>query len=319
MKFVRHRTSAGPTLAVQIDDETVADLPHGQELTTLLGTDGLLLDAGDQAGRNGERRPLADVQLMAPLDPPTFRDFSTFPEHTAGSVKLLDPTAGLPPEFYEIPTFYFSNPYAIAGPHDDVPVPPGCELFDYELEVAAVVGRAGRDLTVEEAEDHIAGYVVLNDFSARDVQFHEMRMRLGPAKGKDTATTLGSVFVTADELEPHRSGSSFDLEMQVRVNGELLGSDRLDNMAWSFPALAAYASRGTVIRPGDLLGSGTCQGGCLAELWGRHGWGHHPPLQPGDVVTTTVDGLGGTRNRIVAGTASHPIRPWTSMATSLTE
>lgn len=319
MKVVRHRTSAGPTLAVQLDEETIADLPPGLELAALLATDGLIHDAGDQARRTGKRRPLAGAQLMAPLDPPTFRDFSTFPEHLAGSVKLLDPTAGLPPEFYEIPTFYFSNPYAIAGPHDDVPVPPGCELFDYELEVAAVVGRAGRDLTVGEAEDHIAGYVVLNDFSARDVQFHEMRMRLGPAKGKDTATTLGSVFVTADELQPHRSGSSFDLEMQVRVNGELLGSDRLNNMAWSFPALAAYASRGTVIRPGDLLGSGTCQGGCLAELWGRHGWGHHPPLQPGDVVTTTVDGLGGTRNRIVAGTQSQPIHPWTSMATSLAE
>lgn len=309
MKVVRHRTPAGPTLAVQLDEETIADLPHGLELPSLLATDGQLHDLGDQASRNGERHPLAAAQLMAPLDPPTFRDFSTFPEHLAGSMALLDPTAGLPPEFYEIPTFYFSNPYAIAGPHDDVPVPPGCELFDYELEVGAVIGRAGADLTVEEAADHIAGYVVLNDFSARDVQFHEMRMRLGPAKGKDTATTLGTVFVTADELEPHRSGSSFDLQMQVFVNGVLLGSDRMDSMAWSFPALAAYASRGTVVRPGDLLGSGTCQGGCLAELWGRYGWDHHRPLQPGDVVTTTVEGLGGTSNRIVAGPPSHPIHP----------
>lgn len=312
MRIVRHRTSAGPTLAVQLDEETIADLPHGAELAPLLATDGLLHDAADAARRTGERRPLADAELMAPLDPPTFRDFSTFPEHLIGGMKLLDPDAALPPEFYEIPTFYFSNPYAITGPHDDIPIPPGCELFDYELEVAAVVGRAGQDLTVEEAEDHIAGYVVLNDFSARDVQFHEMRMRLGPAKGKDTATSLGTVFVTADELEPHRSGSSFDLEMQVWVNDALLGSDRLHNMAWSFPALAAYASRATVIRPGDLLGSGTCQGGCLAELWGRHGYDHHPPLKPGDVVTTTVDGLGGTRNRIVAGPQSHPIRPWTT-------
>ena len=254
---------------------------------------------------------------MAPLDPPTFRDFSTFPEHLAGALKLLDPAAELQPEFFEIPTFYFSNPYGITGPYDDVPIPPGSELFDFELEVGAVVGRAGRDLTVEEAEAHIAGYVVLNDFSARDVQFHEMRMGLGPAKAKDTATSLGTVFVTADELEPHRSGSSFDLEMQVRVNGELVGSDRLNSMAWSFPALAAYASRGTVIQPGDLLGSGTCQGGCLAELWGRHGYEHHPPLQPGDVVAMTVDGLGGTRNRIVAGSQRHPINPWTSQTTSV--
>lgn len=309
MKIVRHRTADGPTLAVQLDEETIADLPHGLELAALLATDGLIYEVGDQARRTGKRRPLANAHLMAPLDPPTFRDFSTFPEHIVGGMKLLDPTAGLPPEFYEIPTFYFSNPYAITGPHDDVPVPPGCKLFDYELEVAAVVGRAGHNLTMDEAEDHIAGYVVLNDFSARDVQFHEMRMRLGPAKGKDTATALGSVFVTADELRPYRAGPSFDLEMQVWVNDQLLGSDRLNNMAWSFPALAAYASRGTVIRPGDLLGSGTCQGGCLAELWGRHGQEHLPPLQPGDVVTTKVEGLGGTRNRIVAGLPSHPIHP----------
>ncbi len=316
MRFVRHRTSIGPTLAVLVDEETIADLPDGSELAALLATDGLLHDVGEQAVRGGKRSQLADAQLMAPLDPPTFRDFSTFPEHLKGGLKLLDPAAELPPEFWEIPAFYFSNPYAICGPNDDVPVPPGCKLFDFELEVGAVVGRVGQDLTVEAAADHIAGYVVLNDFSARDVQFHEMRMHLGPVKGKDTATSLGSVFVTADELEPRRSGASFDLEMEVRVNGELVGSDRLDNMAWTFPALAAYASRATTIRPGDLLGSGTCQGGCLAELWGRHGWDHHPPLKPGDVVSTTVDGLGGTSNRIVEGPQGHPITPWASETTS---
>ncbi|WP_138757256.1 fumarylacetoacetate hydrolase family protein [Modestobacter altitudinis] len=314
MKFVRHRTAGRPTLAVVADEETLADLPPGRELPELLAVQGLLSDLAERAMRSGARSALADAELMAPLDPPTFRDFSTFPEHTAGIVKVADPDGGIPPEFWEIPTFYFSNPYAIVGPRDDVPVSPGSELFDHELEVAAVVGPTGRDLSVDEAEDHIAGFVVLNDFSARDVQFHEMRLRLGPAKGKDTATALGSFFVTADELAARRSGSSFDLRMEVRVNGELLGSDRLDSMAWSFPALAAYASRGTEIRPGDLLGSGTCQGGCLAELWGRNGMDFHPPLQPGDVVTTSVEGLGGTSNRIVAGVERHEIRPWKESA-----
>jgi 2-keto-4-pentenoate hydratase/2-oxohepta-3-ene-1,7-dioic acid hydratase in catechol pathway len=311
MKVVRHRAEQGPTLAVVDDGDVLVDLPPGRELPELLAEDGLLAETAEQARRRAPRvTPLADARLMAPLDPPTFRDFSTFPEHTAGIVKLADPDAGVPPEFWEIPTFYFSNPYAIVGPTDDVPIPPGCALFDYELEVAAVVGRAGRDLSVDEAQAHIAGFVVLNDFSARDVQFHEMRLRLGPAKGKDTATSLGGVFVTADELAPRRSGASYDLRMEVRVNGELVGGDRLDSMAWDFPALAAYASRATWIRPGDLLGSGTCRGGCLAELWGRHGYDVHPPLQPGDVVTTSVEELGGTRNRIVAGPKAHEISPW---------
>jgi 2-keto-4-pentenoate hydratase/2-oxohepta-3-ene-1,7-dioic acid hydratase in catechol pathway len=314
MKFVRHRTKEGPVLALLLDDETLANLPPEVELPGLLEDEGRLFDAAEVARQTGVRSALAEADLMAPLDPPTFRDFSAFAEHIAGIVRIADPGAGVPPEFWEIPTFYFSNPYAIVGPRDDVPISPGSELFDYELEVAAVVGRTGRDLSVDEAEQHIAGFVVLNDFSGRDVQFHEMRLRLGPAKGKDTATALGPVFVTADELAPRRSGSAYDLRMEVRVNGELLGSDRLDSMAWSFPALAAYASRGTEIRPGDLLGSGTCQGGCLAELWGRHGWDFHAPLQPGDVVTTSVEGLGGTSNRIVAGPKAHDIRPWKEMS-----
>jgi 2-keto-4-pentenoate hydratase/2-oxohepta-3-ene-1,7-dioic acid hydratase in catechol pathway len=309
MKIVRRNTEAGAQLAVVDASGDLVDLPGERDLIPLL--DGRLRAVAEAALRDrAVVTPEADAELLAPLEPTTFRDFSTFPEHTAGIVKLADPTATVSPEFWEIPTFYFSNPYAITGPTADIPVPPNCVDFDFELEVAAVVGRTGRDLTVEAAADHIAGYVVLNDFSARDVQFHEMQLRLGPAKGKDTATSLGQYFVTADELEPRRSGSSFDLRMEVRVNGEVIGSDRLDNMAWTFPALAAYASRGTDIRPGDLLGSGTCQGGCLAELWGRHGRDFHAPLAPGDVVTTSVELLGGTTNRVVAGAQARPIEPF---------
>jgi 2-keto-4-pentenoate hydratase/2-oxohepta-3-ene-1,7-dioic acid hydratase in catechol pathway len=311
MRFVRHRTDQGPKLAVLDDEDVLIDLPAEPGLPALLADEGRLLSAGHTALQARARvTPWAEAELMAPLDPPTVRDFSTFPEHIAGIVKMLDPDAGIPPEFWEFPAFYFSNPYATVGPHDDVPIPPGCALFDFELEVAAVVGAPGRDLSVDDAAGHIAGFVVLNDFSARDVQFHEMRMRLGPAKGKDTATALGAVFVTADELADRQSGPSYDLTMEVHVNGDLIGRDRLDNMAWSFPAVAAYASRGTWVRPGDLLGSGTCQGGCLAELWGRHGRDHLPPLKPGDLVTTSVERLGGTQNRIVPGPSRHDIAPW---------
>ena len=313
MKIARRRTDDGPTLAVLAEGDLLVDLAPGAELPALLGDPGRVHDVADRAlAHRKSVTSLDDAVLLAPLDPPTFRDFSTFPEHTEGVVKLLDPHATVPAEFWEIPTFYFSNPYATTGPYADVPIAPGSTEFDFELEVGAVVGAAGRDLTVDDAANHIAGYVVINDFSARDVQFHEMRMRLGPAKGKDTATTLGQFFVTADELATRVSGPSFDLRMEVAVNGETVGKDTLDNMAWTFPALAAYASRGTEILPGDLLGSGTCRGGCLAELWGRHGRESRPAQRPGDVVTTTVDILGGTRNRIVESVAPKPIHPWRS-------
>lgn len=312
MRIARRATAQGPRLAV-VDGPELVGLPPGLELPELLVEEGALAETAGAALRTRDDVvPLEGADLLAPLVPPTFRDFSTFYEHANGIVRNAHPDGGVAPEFFEIPTFYFSNPYAITGPYADVPVPPGCTLFDFELEVGAVIGSTGRDIPVEQAAAHIAGFVVLNDFSARDLQFHEMRMSLGPAKGKDTATALGAFFVTADELEPHRSGPSYDLRMEVRVNDRLIGGDTLASMAWTFEAMVAYASRGTEVRPGDLLGSGTCRNGCLAELWGRYGRDHVPPLRPGDVVTATVGGLGETRNRIVPGIAPHPIKPWTT-------
>lgn len=312
MKLVRRLSETGPRLAVLVGDEAVS-LDAGVELIDLIGDDGRLQAAVEAAlVARSEVVPLSEAKLLAPLQPPTFRDFSTFYEHVNGISRNGRPEGGVAPEFFEFPTFYFSNPYAVTGPYADVPVPPGCELFDFELEVGAVIGTAGRDIAVGSAAGHVAGFVIINDFSARDVQFREMRMGLGPAKGKDTVTTLGSVFVTPDELEASRSGPSFDLRMEVRVNDRLIGHDSLSNMAWTFEALVAYASRGTEVRTGDLLGSGTCRNGCLAELWGRHGLDHVPPLAAGDVVTATVEGLGETRNRIVPGTAPHEITPWGS-------
>jgi 2-keto-4-pentenoate hydratase/2-oxohepta-3-ene-1,7-dioic acid hydratase in catechol pathway len=261
------------------------------------------------AALEGPAVPVDSVRLLPPLAAPTVRDFVAFEEHVEGVVKSVGDGAGVVPEWYEAPTFYFTNPYALVGAHDDVAVPPGSQLFDFELEVAVVIGRDGASLTPEIAREHVFGYTILNDWSARDLQRREMKVNLGPAKGKDSASTLGPWLVTADELEPYRDDDGFlALDMRVSVNGVEVGQDLLSNMGWPFEELIAYASRGTEVRAGDVLGSGTCgNGGCLAELWGRNGGLTPPPLQPGDVVEMTVEGIGTIRNRVVPGLDLPPV------------
>lgn len=284
------------------DGRTVLDLVHA----------GLpaALEAGASALSTAPV-PLSEVRLLPPIAPPTIRDFVAFEEHVEGVLRAVTAEAAVPPEWYQAPTFYFTNPYAVVGAFDDVAVPPGSERFDFELEVACVVGRDGRSLTPEQARGHVFGYTVLNDWSARDLQSREMRVQLGPVKGKDSATTLGPWLVTADEVEQHRDAHGFlDLAMSVTLNDTLVGHDLLGNMGWPFEELLAYASRGTEIRAGDVIGSGTCgNGGCLAELWGLRGTDDPPPLRPGDVVEMTVEGIGSIRNRVVAGPTCPDVRP----------
>ncbi len=248
-----------------------------------------------------------DVVLRAPVPvPPSIRDFLAFEEHrrtTGGGTVDRD--------WYELPVFYFSNPAAVYGPTDDIPLAPGCRLWDYELEVAAVVGVTGSDLAPDDAERHIAGYTVMCDWSARDLQGREMRQQLGPAKGKDSATSMGPWLVTPDELEPHRRAGdrSFDLAMSVSVNGERRGGGRLSDIYWSFGEMIAYASRGTRVVPGDVIGSGTVGTGCLLELVLSGQGGEHPWLAPGDVVELTVEGIGTLHHRVVPGRDVVPLRP----------
>ena len=299
----------GRVRAGVVADGTVHPLPAG---TTVLDLARAGLSAAREAGAAalaGPGVPLDAVRLLPPLDPPTVRDFVAFEEHVEGVVASVGDGAGVVPEWYEAPTFYFTNPCALVGAHDDVPVPPGSQLFDFELEVAAVVGRDAESPAPEEVE--IFGYTILNDWSARDLQRREMKVNLGPAKGKDSATTLGPWLVTADELEPYRDAEGFlALDMRVAVNGVEIGQDLLSNMGWPFEELVAYAGRGTRVRAGDVLGSGTCgNGGCLAELWGRRGAQDPPPLRPGDVVEMTVEGIGTIRNTVVAGVDLPPVRP----------
>jgi 2-keto-4-pentenoate hydratase/2-oxohepta-3-ene-1,7-dioic acid hydratase in catechol pathway len=292
-----------------VGDDGIHPFPDGTTVLDLVRS-GLAaaLDAGERA-RQAPPVPLDAVRLLPPLDPPTVRDFVAFEEHVEGVVASVGDGGGVVPQWYEAPTFYFTNPCALVGAHDDVAVPPGSELFDFELEVAAVVGRDAASPTPAEVE--VFGYTVLNDWSARDLQRREMKVNLGPAKGKDSATTLGPWLVTADELERFRDAEGFlALDMRVSVNGVLVGQDLLSNMGWPFEELVAYAGRGTRVRAGDVLGSGTCgNGGCLAELWGRRGEQSPLPLRPGDVVEMTVEGIGTIRNTVVAGVDLPPVAP----------
>ncbi len=257
----------------------------------------------------------SEVRLRAPIpEPPSVRDFYAFEQHvkTARARRNL----GMIPEWYEIPVFYFSNPAAINGPDDPIPYPKGTEWLDYELEIACVIGKAGKDIPVDEAAEYIAGYMIMNDWSARDVQRKEMLMNLGPAKGKDFATSLGPWLVTPDELAPRRSGSGkterYDMTMLARVNGQELSRGNFRDIYYSFPQLIAYASMNVWLKPGDVIGSGTVGTGCLLELSPPAPTlpaDQRPPapisreqlrwLQRGDVVELEIDGLGVLRNTIV--------------------
>jgi 2-keto-4-pentenoate hydratase/2-oxohepta-3-ene-1,7-dioic acid hydratase in catechol pathway len=312
MRFAAYEYRNRRHVAVVEEDGTLYPLPGVGSLTGLLAQVGglpQLLEAGSATPDISAGPHVSEVRLRPPLQPPTVRDFVTFEEHVEGVRRSVDGIAGVPEQWYAAPTFYFTNPYAVYGPHDDIPMPPGSTVLDFELEVAAVIGKEGRDLTPEQARDHIIGYTVFNDWSARDLQSAEMKVGLGPCKGKDTATTLGPYLVTADELEKYRDEDGFlRLGLTASVNGETVGTDLLSNMSWTFEEMVAYASRGTLVRPGDVLGSGTCgNGGCLAELWGVRGRQDPPPLKPGDTVTLTVEGIGSVSNTVVAGVAPAPL------------
>jgi 2-keto-4-pentenoate hydratase/2-oxohepta-3-ene-1,7-dioic acid hydratase in catechol pathway len=284
-------------------------LPVGESLLGLLG-DGVerLALAGERARRDpAEVVSLGDAVLRAPVPlPPTVRDFYAFEQH----VKTARQRRGLEmdPDWYELPVFYFSNPYAVGGDGEEVAVPPGCTELDFELEVAAIVGRGGADLTPEEGEASIAGFCVMNDWSARDLQRREMKLSMGPVKGKDFATSLGPMLVTPDELEDARSGQAYDLAMTASVNGREYSRASLAEIFWSFGEMVAYASRGTMVRAGDVVGSGTCGTGCILELALVHGGDDYPWLQPGDEVVLSVERLGSLSNRVVAGSLLRPLR-----------
>jgi 2-keto-4-pentenoate hydratase/2-oxohepta-3-ene-1,7-dioic acid hydratase in catechol pathway len=222
------------------------------------------------------------ARMLRPIDPPAYRDFMAFEEHFVNASRALgrEPADVL----YEMPVSYFGNPHAIVGPEEEVPWPHYTRAMDYELELGIVIGRPGRDLTPDNALDHVLGLVNFNDFSARDIQAVEMGGGLGPSKGKHFGSAVGPWITTLDALEAN------DLAMAARVNGETWSQGSTSTLLWSIAELVAWASTGEPLAAGTLLGSGTVGGGCGLEL-GRN-------LQPGDVVELEIDGLGVLRNRL---------------------
>ncbi len=307
MRFATYLSPrAGDDRVALVHEGALHGLPD-RDLVALLDPE-LLADAGDRALRDPlEVVPEDDAVLRAPIPrPPSIRDFMAFESHVVTANAALE--REVHPDWYELPVFYFTNPAAVLGPRQDVPVSPGSSAFDYELEVGVVVGTPGRDLDPAEAAAHIAGYTVLCDWSARDLQAREMKLGLGPAKGKDGATSFGPYLVTPDELPDLGTGTAPALEMTASVNGEVWSSGNLADLYWNIGALLAYASRGTELRAGDVLGSGTVGTGCILELAVTHGAETRPYLRPGDRVRLEVAGLGIIESMVVAGPPVRPLR-----------
>jgi 2-keto-4-pentenoate hydratase/2-oxohepta-3-ene-1,7-dioic acid hydratase in catechol pathway len=307
MRLAAFESNSGARVGI-VEEDVLHPLPPEHEMVAVLGMDPEareVLASGARA--SGDVIALEDVRLLPPLRPTTLRDFICFEQHVEGIVKITSPDAEVMPDWYDAPTFYFSSTNAVFGPGDEIEVPPGCELLDFELEVAAVIGRAGRDLRPEQAWEQIAGFTIYDDFSNRDAGGREARMGVGWAKAKDFANVLGPWVVTTDELLPYRADDRLQLGCVATRNGEEIGRDSLASMAWSFEEMLVYASRGAELRPGDVLGSGTCGSGCLAELWGRNGVIEPRPLQPGDEVTLSVEGIGTLTNTIVPGVEPVPV------------
>ncbi len=286
-------------------ESVLADWDRGLAAARDVAARARALSAGDRAAPflKAVRFAPEDIAFLPPVaQPPTVRDFYTFETHVRNARGRRGLT--VPPEWYEFPVFYFSNPGSLVGHGAPVAKPSWTEALDYELEMACVIGKKARNVKAEEWRSVVAGFTILNDWSARDVQRKEMAVGLGPAKGKDFATSLGPAVVTLDELEDRRVGDGrggdarpgdrYDLAMEARVNGKTLSRANAKEMHFTFGQMIARASADVYLFPGDVIGSGTAGNGCLLEL----GPEAHPWLLPGDDVTLEIQGLGALTNRI---------------------
>jgi 2-keto-4-pentenoate hydratase/2-oxohepta-3-ene-1,7-dioic acid hydratase in catechol pathway len=249
-----------------------------------VGFDGDMVAFIEAGAPIAARTAVSGARLLAPLRPRSLRDFLTFKGHLDNVMPRLG--REIVPEWFDIPAYYKGLPDTVIGPDQEIPWPAYTDQLDHELELACVIGRQGRDIPKERALEHVFGWMLWNDFSARDVQSRELAIGMGPGKAKDWdgSNVLGPCIVTADELDVS------DVRLEVRVNGEPWGSDTTANMHHSFADLIAYASMATTLYPGEVLGSGTAAGGSGVEL---DRW-----LEPGDVIELEAEGVGVLRNTI---------------------
>jgi fumarylacetoacetate (FAA) hydrolase len=270
---------------------------------------GLMMIEEGKISRN-KGVPIDSVDILSPVPFPTScRDGYAFRQHVAAARR--NRRVDMIPEFDQYPIFYFTNHHSVQGPGEIRCMPDHFEKLDFELEVAIVICKQGRNIRAEEADEYIAGLMIMNDLSARTLQMEEMLLNLGPAKGKDFATSVGPCLVTLDELEPYLTrpkenhvGLSWNLPMKCRVNGVEVSSGNLSDMDWTFAEIIERASYGVDLFPGDIIGSGTVGTGCFLELNGtgklHDSYYKEQWLQPGDVVEMEVEGLGVLTNTIVA-------------------
>ena len=238
---------------------------------------------------------LNDAHLLPPVPSPTsFRDFYAFEQHVKAARKLrgLD----MNPDWYKIPIFYFSNTTSLYGHKEDIPFPKETKELDFELELAVIIANGGKNIDKKDANELIAGYTILNDWSARDLQREEMQMNLGPAKGKDFANSFGPYMVTPDELNNNWENDKMNLRMTCHLNDKLISDGNTNDLYHSFPTMIQRASMNVDLKPGDYIGSGTVGTGCILELRPETtgGW-----LKKGDIIRLEIDNIGILENTII--------------------
>jgi fumarylacetoacetate (FAA) hydrolase len=289
MRFATVSTLRHTTQPALVLEDRIHTLPYPDMLAVITA-------GAEVAAKKAAQEPLLfeDVKFLSPLKPNTLRDGYAFEQHVVTANKNRG--REVPEEWYQFPVFYFTNPNAVFGHDDEIPYPHYTSAMDYELEIAVVIGKGGMNIKAGDAENHIFGYTIFNDWSARDVQRKEMAVGLGPAKGKDFASSFGPVIVTRDGLADKGTGRPgvFDLDMIARVNGKELSRGNFKDMHWSFGDIIARASDNAMLFPGDVIGSGTVGTGCLLELTKFQG----PWLNHGDVVELEIERIGILRNTV---------------------
>ena len=296
MKFATISTLRASSQPALVKEDRVHTLPYPDMLAVMAA------GAEKAASRaSKDSFSLEEVTFHSPIHPTTLRDAYAFEQHvvTANRNRGRD----VPEEWYQFPVFYFTNPNAVFGQEDVIPYPPYTQAMDYELEIAAVIGKGGRDIKPEDAPAHIFGYTIFNDWSARDIQRKEMIVGLGPAKGKDFASSFGPVIVTHETLAEKATDRPgvYDLSMVARINGEEFSRGNFKDIHYSFGEILARVSDSVTLYPGDVIGSGTVGTGCLLELTKFQG----PWLNPGDVVELEIERIGILRNTVGSPPSSH--------------